>query len=476
VALVSPYAFIFFLIILTAGACAGTDDAFPQDSSGAPLRIAQIHYNGNRLTKEYVIKTYAGLDTGMLFDSLKIRTAKQRLETTHLFLKVAILGVQKKEGMHLYIIVKEPSYLGPYSVDFTPQTSRYGHSGSWYCPIIGAKHSNFRGRMEYLSVSLRFLEWQALWPPSCWWPDWSQWRSASLYWSKPLLPSRYSFGIGAFAENRPDNALPLDRLEYSGSVSAARRCFERSKVYCSAIPDYQRKITADSSGADTSRYYQAFAALGWFTDRRSSGYDPCRGWSVALETRSNALYNDGTTPFYVQFSSDFKAYHPGFFTGHKSAYRLRLVSRTNDAGIQNRLTLGGYGSVRGFASGGIDLQSTANHSVLFSWEYRFPLYHLPPAISSFMGRLAGTLSDAAPRIDGAVIVDYGRVTREWGGIAATDRRGYRSGTDFGFALRLMEPTKRLTGCMDIVWAENLRTGSTDFYPRPSMLLSLELPF
>jgi outer membrane protein assembly factor BamA len=477
VAFLSRYAFVFLLMSLTSGACAGANDSLPPDTSAAPLRIAQIHYNGNRVTKEYVIKTYTGLDTGMMYDSLKIRKAKQRLEATNMFLKVAILRINKKEGIHLYIVVKEPSYLSPYSIDFTPQFTRYGQSGTWYCPIIGAQHSNFRGRMESIRFSLRFLEWQALWPPSCWWPDWSKWRTATLTWSKPLLPSKYSLGFGAFGENRPDNALRLDRLEYGGLVSAGKKFFERSKAYCSVIPDYQRTIIRlDSSRVDTTHYYQAFTALGWITDRRSSGFDPDRGWSIALETRSNVLYHEETTPCYVQFSSDFKVYHPGFFEGQKSVYRLRLVSRTNDAGIQNRLTLGGYGSVRGYSSGGIDLQSTANHSVLFSWEYRFPIYHLPPVISRFLGSVSDNMSDCAPRIDGALIVDYGRVTREWGGIAATDSRGYRSGADFGFALRFMEPVKRLSGCMDIVWAENLRTGSTDFYPSPYMLLSLELPF
>jgi outer membrane protein assembly factor BamA len=473
VAYPSRYAFLFLAAGAAVSAGAG---GVPTGIAAASVRIAQIHYNGNRVTREHIIRMYTGLDTGMMCDSLKIREAKKRLEATRLFLKVAILRINKKEGAHIYVIVKEPFYISPYSVDFTPQSSRYGKDGTWYCPIVGGEHSNFRGRMERFRFSLRLLEWEALWPPSSWWPHLSPWRTATLYWSKPLLPSKYSFGIGAFGENRPDNAISLDRLEYGGSVSASRRLFSRSKAYCIAIPDYQRKIMRDSAGADTSHYYQVYAALGWITDRRSSGFDPSRGWSIALETRSNALCHEKKTPPYVQFSSELRVYHPVFFPGHKGACRLRMVSRTNDAGIQNRLTLGGYGSLRGYASGGIDLQSTASHSLLFSCEYRFPIYQFPPIIGGFRGKLPERISDFALRIDGAVVADYGRVARKWNGITATDGRGYRSGADVGFAFRLMEPAKRWSACLDVVWAEKQYTGGTDFYTRPSAILSLALPF
>ncbi|MGA2506881.1 MAG: BamA/TamA family outer membrane protein [Chitinispirillaceae bacterium] len=458
--------FIFQLTILYVGTFAATIDSLP-DTAKAQLRVAHLYYNGNHVTKVHIIQMISGLDTGMIYDSLMIKRAKQRLEATGLFLKIAILSLRKNNAMDLYIVVKEPYYFGINDLDFTPFTSRHGQSGKWYCPFIGLENSNVGGSMETVRLSLRFWEW----------------RTAALSWSKPLLPSRYFIGCGALVDARPDNALPLDRLEYLGSVTAGRRLFERSKVYCSVIPDYQRTISWTATEKDTTNYYQAFGVLGWFTDRRSSGYDPSSGWSFFFDTRSNFIYHEITTPRYVQFTSDIKAYYPGLFDGHKAAFRFNIVARTNDAGIQNRLVLGGIGSVRGYANSGIDLRSTCNSSFFFSSEYRFPIYQfpsispvLPGGVSKVFARFVGDLTDLIPRIDGALILDYGRIARDMNRLLAFNGPEYMSGADFGFGIRVMEPTMRRTVCLDIVWPENPLLRKTCFYPAPSWCLYLDLSF
>jgi hypothetical protein len=457
---------VFLLAIAAAGACAGAGDSL-NAAPAVPLRIAHVYYNGNHVTKERVIRMFAGLDTGMAFDSLKVRKAKKRLEATGLFLKVAIIPLVKNGAVDLYVIVREPFYFGLTALDLTPYTLRHGESGTWYCPLAGVEFTNVRGCMETLQLSLRAWEW----------------RMAAVSWSKPLFPSRYFIGIGVFADAGPDNALPIDRMELFGSVTAGRKLFEQSKIYCRIMPDYQRKIGLSGAQKDTTDFYQAFGAVGWFTDRRSSSYDPSAGWSLFLETRSNVLYHEATTPFYVQFTSDIKAYHPGLFKNHKAACRLSVISRTNDAGIQNRLVLGGLGSVRGYANCGIDLRSVASHSLLLSWEYRFPLYQLPPfspplpsKVSTIAGKFVGDLNDLVPRIDGALILDYGRVARNRPELLTFDRRGYVSGADFGFGLRVMEPKLRRSVCLDVVWAEKPLTPKVDFYSAPWWVLYLDLYF
>jgi outer membrane protein assembly factor BamA len=465
---ISRTALVFLFIISVFDVTpAAVSDSLPDMPKAGGLRIAHVYYNGNHVTKEYIIRMISGLDTGIFFDSLMVKQAKQRLEATGLFLKVAILFLQKNDAMDLYIVVKEPYYFGITALDFTPYTSRHGQNGKWYCPFIGLENTNVRGRMETIRLSLRFWEW----------------RTAAISWSKPLLPSPYFIGIGAFADAGPDNALPMDRLEFSGSFTAGRRCFERSKVYCSVIPYYQRMISWTATEKDTADFYQAFGTVGWFTDRRSPGYDPSRGWSFFFETRSNFLHHEATTPSYVQFTSDIKAYHSGFFEGQKAAFRLNIVTRTNDAGIQNRLVLGGIGSVRGYANCGIDLRSICNSSTFLSGEYRFPIYQfpsfspvIPTGVSKLFAKFAVDLNDLMPRIDGALIADYGRVARDMNRLLAFNGREYMSGADFGFGIRIMEPTMRRTACLDVVWVEKPLTRKIDFYPAPSWCLYLDLSF
>jgi hypothetical protein len=464
---IALYSFIFLSIFLTTGTFAGTGDSLPADMTSPPLRIAHVYYKGNRVTKDDVIKTFARLDTGMLFDSLTAHKAVKRLEATGLFLKAAVISLKKNDAVDVYIIVKEPPYFGIFALDFTPYCYRYGQIGTWYYPLVGVEHTNLRGRMESLRISVRIWDW----------------RSIALNWTKPLLPSPYFIGLGGFADYRPDNALTMDRLEFAGSLTAGRRCFARSKIFASVIPDFQRRTIWTETYRDTAEFYQAFVSTGWYTDRRSPRYDPARGWSFFFETRSNTLYHQEASPLYVQFTSDIKAYHRGLFNTHKVAYHVSMIDRTNDAGIQNRLVLGGLSSVRGYSNYGIDLQRSASHSFQFSCEYRFPIYQLPPMAPLFpqnmlklAGILAGDMSEFAPRLDGGFIFDYGKVSRNFEKLFSRNNPWYRSGTDFGIGLRLMEPHVRHSVCMDIVWIENPLTQKNDFYAAPSWQLYLDLNF
>ncbi|MCU0608876.1 MAG: BamA/TamA family outer membrane protein [Chitinispirillaceae bacterium] len=432
----------------------------------AETRIVNIRFNGNRVTKEPVVRHFLGIDTGMVFDSVKIGEAKRRLEATGLFMRVALVPVVRNDSVDLYVIVKESVYLRFSSLDLSPYTSRYGERGTWYSPLVGVERSNFRGELENLRLMLRGPEWQ----------------TAAASWSKPILTTPYFIGLSAFYDQRPDNALPHDRMEIAGSLTLGRKVCSRSKAYISISPDFQRNIIHTAAN-DTTRLYQTFGTLGWFTDARSSAFDPASGWSFQSEARSNFLYVQRPNPTYLQLMTDSKLYHRGLFANDKMAYRVWLVSRTNDAGIQNRLTLGGVGSVRGYANCGIDLRENANSSLLLSAEYRFPIAQLkstpvpfPAGVSNLMGRFFFDPNDIAPRIDGALIVDYGKTGRYIGDIAERDGNGSVSGMDAGFGIRVMEPSLRQSGCFDVVWVEDPSTRAFDFLSRPSLNLYINLAF
>jgi outer membrane protein assembly factor BamA len=434
--------------------------------SAGPLIIKHLFFAGNKVTKADIIAIYLKIDTGSVYDSSELKAAKARLMATNLFIKATILTVRKSDGIDLYVIVQEPVYIGLPALDLNPFSRRYNVPGTWYCPLFGMEFNNLRGRMETLRFSVR------LW----------QWRSLAVSWSKPFLPSPYFFGIGAAADRRPDNTKCFDRLEYSASATLGRKVFEHSKVYCSIIPDYQEKRDFDSitmRPVDTSRYRYAFGAIGWYTDRRSSAYDPSHGWSFFFETRSNYLYHEEFDFGYVQFVSDVKYYHPFLFNNDKIACHASLVGRTNDAGIQNRLTLGGVSAVRGYGSGGIDLGSSASELFLFSGEYRFLVWRvpfltrlIPHKISKITSTYVCDISDLSPHIDGALFFDYGRVAKNFGSLASLNGPGYISGTDAGFGLRLMEPKLRASGCLDFICRQNPYMNEIEI----GYLAYLNLPF
>jgi outer membrane protein assembly factor BamA len=176
-------------------------------------------------------------------------------------------------------------------------------------------------------------------------------------------------------------------------------------------------------------------------------------------------------------------FHAGLVPTHKMAYHTSLVSRTDDAGIQNRLTLGSISTLRGYGIGGVDLRTNANASFLLSGEYRFPIRDLsffaafiPSWITGPARSFGLDLGNISPRLDGAFFVDYGRVGRWFEDIVSYRQPGYISGVDFGFGLRIMEPSMRISGCLDVVWVEKTYTAGLDFVPVPWAELYLNLPF
>jgi outer membrane protein assembly factor BamA len=417
-----------------------------------PNRIAHIFINGNKITKPYVIMAYCDFDTGMAYDSLALQRAERRLRATRIFLNVNLLSLRENDGYDIYILVTEyPLYLTfPPVLGLNRYFWLHHDEGSWYCPQAGMELINLGGREEDLGVAAQVGVWQ----------------NYAAFWTKPLFPSKYYIGISTAYSLTPDGWYHWDLHEVTGGLTIGRRFFESSKGYCSIQPDY-RWVT-DSLGGDSVQQHQVYAALGWISDLRSSGFDPSSGTWFQLETRSNYPYHDSDVPPYVQFTSDIKWYIPFLFRDAKFAFHLYTLVRTSDATYFDRVLIGGINSVRGYTTEDIGLKMSANDACTFSCEYRFPLYRFPP-ISELMpenyAKMLGRFSEWAPRLDGALIGDWGRVaTTSQALIGRPDSAANQTGSGIGFGLRLTEPTLKLTVCSDFIWSESLLPGGA-YQPR-----------
>ncbi|MBN2037078.1 MAG: hypothetical protein JW768_10080, partial [Chitinispirillaceae bacterium] len=152
-----------------------------------------------------------------------------------------------------------------------------------------------------------------------------------------------------------------------------------------------------------------------------------------------------------------------------------------NAGYLNRLSIGGEGSVRGYGRNtiGIGLPQIPNDCFLVSAEYRFTLYTLfpvPVPFSSLISPFIGSHRTLIPRVDAALIADYGRIASRVGHLASTDGNRYQSGTGIGFGLRVIEPVLQMCGCADMVFADIITTGDFDLHPVPGIHLYTNLPF
>jgi outer membrane protein assembly factor BamA len=386
----------------------------------------------------------------MAYDSLTVQRSERQLRATRLFLSVNILSFRRPYGYDLYIMVTEyPLYLTfPPIFDINHYFWLHGDEGNWYSPLAGLELTNLGGRQEDLGATAQVGAWQAY----------------TAYWNKPLFPSKYSVGISGGYWLQPDPSYNWDLHEVSGTVTLGRRFFESSKAYCTLSPDY-RTVT-DSLGRDSVAQHQVYASVGWISDLRSAGFDPSSGTLFQVEARSNYLYHDPDVEPYVQFTSDIRWYIPFLYRDAKFAFHLYTLARTADATYFDRVLIGGINSVRGYTTQRIGLDLDANDACVFSGEYRFPLYQFPELselLPENYAALLGKFSGWAPRLDGALIGDWGRVSKT---PQAFFQPGVReqTGSGIGFGLRVTEPTLKLSACSDFIWSENLG-GSQSFQPR-----------
>ncbi len=421
-----------FVLLCIAFAFADTTSL--SDSAGRPLKIRTITFSGNKVTKEGVLRLFlqsVNVTIGSEYDSSKISYAKQRLQVTNLFSKVAFLPVVKDDGVDLYVIVQEVFYLIPDDLGAGWEKRKYGTNSLWFQFRFGVTQYNFRGAMETFAVRSSF--WDS--------------RSISASWTKPILPTQYSFNIGAGAEHYPDFNVAQDRNILRGRVSLGRRLTLHSRGNIGVTPMFTWVENIDGSIID--KFHEVFSFISGGIDFRNDSYDPVSGWYAGGSFLQNALYAVNTRK-YGQLTADIFYYLPAFFASDRFAFHLSGLLRTNDAGPFKKLYLGGNQTVRGFPSGWLGSQDTSvtmNHFGMISVEYRFPLLKTPvieiEPITSKFSELKGLYYE----LEGTLIADAGHL---WHDLPYPF--GIRqNGGGIGVGLRIKAPTLRISGCADVVW-------------------------
>ncbi len=413
-----------------------------------PLKITMVYVNGNRVTRADFIRMYIGLDTGMIYDSVRAAAGKRRLLNTNLFSKVDVIPIRKNQGVDVYIIVTELFYIVP-SAGGDYIVGKYGERNVdkdgdttfplWYRLRMGLSIQNFRGRMETFSIQTSV------------WDD----RALSLSWSKPFVPTPYFFGIGAGVHEYPDINKQWERIIVNGRLSGGRTMFGNSRLALSFVPTFSRidtvyfdsgsrKFSVDYNNA-INKVKEIYSAVGWSTDRRDRSYDPLSGWAVYTDALTNSLCTDYNR--YLQLDGDLRWYHRGFFGPDHFAYRAQATIRTNNGGIYKSLYIGGDGSVRGFNRDQLGLSGIMNDCVVLSAEYRFPIWTMPSFDVWLLSDYSDMLKNFYLRFDGALIGDAGHI---WNDLyhPFTERE---NGAGAGAGLRIMAPTLRRSACIDVAW-------------------------
>lgn len=448
---------VAFLIALFLQLCIAKDSISVQPQP-KELKISKINIFGNKTTKSKAIKLLMGIDTATVFDSLKLRLGEKKIEGTNLFSKVDVFTLKKEEGIEVFIIVEEKMYVSP-SGGGMWYSYKYGEKNLWLRLELGLANNNFRGMMENFYTSI-----------SVW-----DWRSFSFSWSKPLLPSDYFFTIGSGVDYYPDEVLYTDHFVFSNRFRLGRKIKNRSRVSIGLNPTF-RKDTYNIDNQELHlETHELFSSVFWISDFRKPYFDPNRGWLGLAEIKSNHLYSGRFDPF-LQLTTNFDFYHGGFLPSHKVAYRFQSVLRNDDAGPFYTLELGGNGSLRGYSSAIIGLNLHGNNSLLFSMEYRFPLFFMPAIDVPILSKRNRLFSAVRQRIDCALIFDYGRVSTTTRSLLGIANGPIESGAGIGFGIRSMILNLERSLAMDIVWGKDNSANMLKFKKTPTIHTYIDLYF
>jgi len=402
-------------------------------------------------------------DTGEVLDTAKLRVTRENLRATQLYEKVDIFPHIRDDGAHVFLILKEAVRLDlGYGVEYS--TRKYGEKDLWYSADLNAAINNFRGRMETLWFGV--TAWDRL--------------GFDFSWHKPFLPTPYYLTFSAGISDYPDDALPVDFTDLYGKLTVGRKVLANSRVFVSSMPIYRHRSIVESGDSllnteiafpDKSDFLEAFAVVGFITDRRSARFNPTSGWLLNTQFSTNRLYRGVNIPFF-QSKSEFRYYLPIPQSNDLTVFRALLTLRDTDAGTYHRLSYGGAGEIRGYANDALGWNFSAQSSILASVKYHRPLYTTPELPVPLVNTVFAGVNDLAFRIDATFIADAAMLYREPLG-ALTQRGQTQPGLAFGFGTRIMAPRIRQSGCIDLVFGRTEIPGG-GYQWEPALHLYLDL--
>ncbi len=487
-------------------------DSLPQ------IIIKNIVIDGNNKTKRKTILKYLKIDTGDVYDSTLIDTAEKRVHASGLFHRTKIYPIINRERATLLITVREKQYFVISNIGGAYYNTRYGKPTEriWFQGVGTLSFNNFRGWNERLDVSVSLLRR----------------RYIGLSWYKPFISTPYFIRLGSVVGSYPFVNAPWHvKIFNSSSTTFGRKIGEHSRISSSLRGKYSRykwmgddgelkangKVVTDKNiirdisnnpdlpelkrdfdtnfvvdginyewdGFSTWKLNEyekpvkeLFLSLGWVTDKRNKKFNPKKGFYYSILALTNIWpykdFNLKKEEFrYLQMSGDFRFYHRGIWQSNIIAYRIRPLLRFFGKGNTFSGIYLGDELLRGYRSGQFG-NWTYNNRILFSWEYRFPIFKLPNLRFPWLAWYDQNLDNLSIRVDGACIFDYGYIWKDLLG-PLHPKLNHENVAGAGLGLRFMFPKMQRAISADIVFPVFSENSYKNLW-KPSYYLYLDLPF
>lgn len=297
-------AFFLLLILVFCSQTMSAQDSTrfaPLEYPDSTLRIANIIFVGNELTKEYVIEREMSLKVGSLLTKEALAYDINRIYSLQLFSKVEINVVPDSTTATLLVVVNERWYFYPF-----PIAGIKDHDWSHIYYGAGVVHTNFRGRRELVNI-----QFAVGYDPR-----------VSLQYVNPLIDAEYDLFFStrfSYSVQRNKSLLSLsggpnfDEKHWGAEATLGKRF----SLYSTAMTtfEYTRLSVSDNLAGRTlspggTDEFPALHTTYTYDTRDLSEYS--RIGTLARLTISQYGFGDAYVD-YQRYSMDFRRYIPMYF-------------------------------------------------------------------------------------------------------------------------------------------------------------------
>ena len=311
--------------------------------------IAEVRLDGNRVTREYVIRRELASTVGAPLRLSTIEADLQRLHNLYIFSSIHVEAAQSDDGVSLTIRVREIPYAVPYiSYDVTDE------DGWSFGPAV--KSVNMMGHDVFVAGYALFgatttylLDLTAPW----------------------ITGNHISFELDLSLIER-DNELDgfgETAFEFSPRIGTYIGQAARASVVVSNLHIKSDRPGHTLSSTNRDRLVQLGVALGY--DTRDSWGDPHRGWLNEIEVIKTGGALPGEADYWTTHT-DIRRFRP---IGDRTLVLAGLLSlQTGNVGSTlpeyMDYHLGGANSIRGYEVDGLGKSLKGRNQLLLTTEYR----------------------------------------------------------------------------------------------------------
>jgi len=378
-------------------------------TEGKPYRVGRVNIEGNNITQDRVIRREVPLKPGDNFNSVELRTIRNRLKNMGYFSQVsADAGPSTQPGYRDVNILVQEQKTGNvgFGVGFSSIDNVVGYINLQQSNFDLFNWRNFRGGGQRFAMNLRAG---------------SESKDFSISLTEPwMFGRRLEFGTQLYYKNLLYVSDEYDLTKIGGAMHFRKAMGKKSYVRAEyRLEDIEVDIEDDvplasDFNAEAGDYLRSAVTLNYVYDGRDANIDPRKGHKVDVGVTFTGGPLGGDVDTYTVYAKASKHWNMKWDTILTLKGELSVVDNHGDSDVVpifERQFLGGARSLRGFEFNDVGPRDAATEEVLGGKSAGFLTAEFTmPLVDNIRGAAfvdAGFVSEKAWDIGSEIYADAG---------------------------------------------------------------------